>query len=102
MIVKALGQGEDLAQRSSVKVMEAANKAIRGSSVVVARRLPSGDIILMFKGKAEEHTKDTAWVQATFGSSAQVRPREFTVVAKGLLAQRLWAIHDSQQVVKEL
>ena len=82
--------------------MEAANKAIGGSSVVAARRLPSGDTILTFEGKAEEHTKDTAWVQATFGSSAQVRPREFTVVAKGLLAQRLWAIHDSQQVVKEL
>ena len=60
MIVKALGQGEDLAQRSSVKVMKAANKAIRGSSVIIAHQLPSGDIILTFKGKAEEHTKDTA------------------------------------------
>jgi len=82
--------------------VEAANKAIGGSSVVAARRLPSGDTILTFEGKAEEHTKDTAWVQATFGSSAQVRPREFTVVAKGLPARRLRAIHDSQQVVKEL
>ena len=102
VIVKAPGQGEDLARRSSVEVVEAANKAIGGSSVVAARRLPSGDTILTFEGKAEEHTKDTAWVQATFGSSAQVRPREFTVVAKGLPARRLRAIHDSQQVVKEL
>ena len=95
VIVKALGQGEDLARRSSVEVVEAANKAIGGSSVVAARRLPSGDTILTFEGKAEEHAKDTAWVQATFGSSAQVRPREFTVVAKGLPARRLRAIHDS-------
>jgi hypothetical protein len=102
VIIKAPGQGEDLAQRSSIQVVEAANRAIGGSSVVAARRLPSGDTILTFEGKADEYTKETAWVQAAFGSSAQVRPREFTVIAKGLPAQRLRAIHDPQQVVKEL
>jgi hypothetical protein len=59
VIIKALGQGEDLAQRSSIQVVDAANRAIGGSSVVAARRLPSGDIILSFEGKADESTKET-------------------------------------------
>ena len=94
VVIKAPGQSEDLAQRSSTQVVEVVNRAIRGSDVIAARRLPSGDTILTFERKAEEYTKDTAWVQATFGPSAQVKPREFTVIAKGLLAQRLQAIHD--------
>jgi hypothetical protein len=102
VIVKAPGQSEDLAQRSSIQVVEAANRAIGGSSVIAARRLPSGDTILTFQGKTEEYTRETTWVQAAFGSSAQIRPREFAVIAKGLPAQRLRAIHDPQQVVKEL
>jgi hypothetical protein len=102
VIIRAPGQSEDLAQRSSIEVVEAANRAIRGSDVVAAHRLPSGDTILTFEGKAEEYTKETAWVQTAFGSSTQVRPREFTVIAKGLPAHRLWAIHDPQQVIKEL
>jgi hypothetical protein len=48
VIIKAPGQGEDLAQRSSIQVVEAANRAIGGSSVVAARRLPSGDTIPVF------------------------------------------------------
>jgi hypothetical protein len=102
VIIKAQDQSEDLARRSPIQVVEAANKAIGGSDVIAARRLPSGDTILTFEGKAEEYTKDTIWVQAAFGPSAQVKPREFTVIAKGLPAQRLRAIHDPQQVIKEL
>jgi hypothetical protein len=103
VVIKALGQSEDLARRTSVEVVQATNTAIGGGSkVVAARRLPSGDTILTFADKAEEYTKDTAWVQAAFGSTAQVRPREFAVIAKGLPAQRLRAIHDLHQVVKEL
>jgi hypothetical protein len=94
VIIKAPGQSEDLAQRSSVQVVEATNRAIGGNSVVAARRLPSGDTILTFEGKTEEYTRENTWVQAAFGFSAQVRPREFTVIAKGLPAQRLRAIHD--------
>ena len=62
VVVKAPGQTEDLAQRSLIEVIQATNKAIRGNKALVARRLPSGDIILTFEGKAEEYTKDTAWV----------------------------------------
>jgi hypothetical protein len=102
VVIKAPGQAEDLVRRSSVEVVQATNTAIGGSKVVAARRLPSGDTILTFAGKVEEYTKDTAWVQAAFGTTAQVRPREFTVIAKGLPAQRLKAIHDPHQVVKEL
>jgi hypothetical protein len=101
VIIKAPGQSEDLAQRSSVEVVEATNKAIGGKDVVAARRLPSGDTILTFEGKASEYTKETAWVQAAFGASAQVKAREFTVITKGLPAQRLRAIHDPLQVLKE-
>ena len=82
--------------------MEAANKAIGSSEVIAARRLPSGDTILTFEGKAVEFTKDTIWVQAAFGTSAKVKAREFMVIVKGLSAQRLRAIHDPEQVVNEL
>jgi hypothetical protein len=102
VVIKALGQSEDLARRTSVEVVQAANTAIGGSKVVAARRLPSGDTILTFAGKAEEYTKDTAWVQAAFGTTAQMRTREFAVIAKGLPAQRLKAIHDPHQVVRDL
>ena len=59
MIIRALGQSEDLATRSSVQVVEAVNKAIRSSEVIAAYRLPSRDTILMFEGKAVEFIKDT-------------------------------------------
>jgi hypothetical protein len=102
VVIKAPGQAEDLARRFSVEVVQATNTAIGGSAVVAARRLPSGDTILTFTGKAEEYIKDPAWVQAAFGTTAKVRPREFMVIAKGLPVQRLRAIHDPHQVVKEL
>jgi len=87
-----------------VQVVEATNRAPGGSSVVVARRLPSGNTILTFEGntKVEEHTKETAWVRKAFGDTAEIRRREFTVISKGLLAARLQAIHSSQELLKEL
>jgi hypothetical protein len=62
VVIKALGQSEDLAWRTLVEVVQATNTAIRGSKVVAACRLPSGDTILTFSGKVEEYTKDTVWV----------------------------------------
>ena len=48
-------------------MVEAANKAIGGNSVVAARRLQSGDTVLTFQGNAEGFTKETKWVEAAFG-----------------------------------
>jgi hypothetical protein len=62
VIIRAPDQSEDLTQRSSIKVIEAANRAIRGSNIVMVYWLPSSNTILIFKGKAEEYTKETAWV----------------------------------------
>jgi hypothetical protein len=63
VVIKALGQSEDLTRRTSVEVVQATNIVIRGGSkVVVARRLPSGDIILTFADKVEEYIKDIVWV----------------------------------------
>jgi hypothetical protein len=59
-VIKALGQSEDLARRTSVEVVQVMNIAIGGSKVVAARRLPSSDTILTFARKAEEYTKDIA------------------------------------------
>jgi hypothetical protein len=42
-------QTEDLARRSAIKVVTAANTAIRGAKVVTTCRLSSGDTILTFK-----------------------------------------------------
>ena len=47
--IRAENQTEDLARRSAVEVVTAANTAIGSSEVVATRRLPSGDTVLTFK-----------------------------------------------------
>ena len=59
IVVQALGQSKDLAKRTPAQVVEAVNKALGGDSAVAARRMQSGDIVLMFIGNAEGFTKET-------------------------------------------
>jgi hypothetical protein len=80
--------------------VEAINRAIGGSSIVAARRFPSGDTILTFKGntKVDKYAKGRAWVREAFGDTAEIWWREFAVIAKGLPAANLKAIHSSQEL----
>jgi hypothetical protein len=102
VVIRAPGQNDDLAKRTPVQVVEAVNKAIGTDSVVAARRMPSGDTILTFNDSAEGYTKQTKWVEAAFGTKAEVKRREFAVVAKGLPAGRLRGIHDPTALLEEL
>jgi hypothetical protein len=106
IVVKATDLAPELAARTSVEIVEAVNKAMGGGSgsgrAVAARRMPSGDTVLTFSSNTDTITKDTEWVQTAFGHTAEVKRREFTVVAKGLPAARLRTIHDPQALLAEL
>jgi hypothetical protein len=100
--IKAPGQSEDLAKRTPVQVVEAANKAIGSESIIAARRMPSGDTVLTFSRSADLYIGNTTWVEKAFGAEATVKRREFAVIAKGLLATRLREYYDPEEVLKEL
>jgi hypothetical protein len=102
VIIRAPGQNDDLAKRTPVQVVEAINKAIGTDSIVTVRRMLSGDTILIFNDSTEGYTKQTKWVEAAFGTKAEVKHREFTIVAKGLPAGQLQGIHDPTALLEEL
>jgi hypothetical protein len=61
--IRAENQTEDLARRSAVEVVTAANTALGTSDVVATRRLPSGDIILTFQETIPQAAlQDQGWV----------------------------------------
>jgi hypothetical protein len=102
VVIRAPGQNDNLAKRTPVQVVEAINKAIGTDSIIVARRMLSGDTILTFNDSTEGYTKQTKWVEAAFGTKAEVKHREFAVVAKGLPTGRLQGIHDPTALLEEL
>ena len=100
--IKATGQKVDLAKRSAVEVVQAANTALGGNAVVAARRLQSGDTVLTFRGNIPEAAvREQGWVRQAFGETARLQEREFAVIAKGLPASQLRSITDAQ-LLKEL
>jgi hypothetical protein len=102
VVIRAPGQGEDLAKRSAVQVVEAVNKAMGSEGAVAARRMHSGDTVLTFTTNAENYTKDTKWVEEAFGAKAEVKRREFAVMVKGMPAARLRSIHDPKDLLYTL
>jgi hypothetical protein len=102
VVIRAPEQGEDLAQRTAVQVVEAVNRAMGSDGAVAARRMRSGDTVLTFKGNAEGYTKNTTWVETAFGVRAEVKRREFAVIAKGLPASRLRGIQNPERLLIEL
>ena len=58
--------------------------------MVVARRLYSGDMVLMFtKGRKEIFIINTDWVKRAFGDEAAIIRRIHAVIAKGIPVGRL-------------
>jgi len=102
VVIRAPGQGEDLANRTAVQVVEAVNKAMGSEGAVAARRLRSGDTVLTFSNNAENYTKDTKWVGEAFGAKAEVKRREFAVIVKGMPATRLRRVHTPEELLAEL
>jgi hypothetical protein len=96
--IRAENQTEDLARRSAVEVVTAANTAIGSSEVVATRRLPSGDTVLTFKDSIPKAAlQDQDWVQRAFGLTARLFESEYTVIAKGLPADRI--AHTEQSLL---
>jgi hypothetical protein len=59
IVIRALGQNNNLAKRIPVQVVEAINKAIGTDSIVIVRRILSSDTILIFNNSTEGYTKQT-------------------------------------------
>ena len=93
-----------MAKRTPVQVTEAVNRAIgRGADrAIAARRLPSGDTVITFTDDATKYTEDTKWVEAAFGEKAELKTREFAVLAKGIPANRLRSIHNVADILPAL
>jgi hypothetical protein len=95
--IRAEKQTDDLARRSAVEVVTAANTAIGTSDVVATRRLPSGDIILTFQEEIPKTVlQDQSWVQQVFGATAQLHESEFAVITKGIPVNRITRIAQDQ------
>ena len=104
VIIHTQQQEEALAKRTPVQVTEAVNRAIgRGADrAIAARRLPSGDIIVTFTDDATKYTEDTKWVEAAFGEKAELKTREFAVLAKGIPVNRLRNIYNAADILPAL
>ena len=70
--------------------------------VIATRRLPSGNIILVFNDHIPKSaTKQQEWVQKAFGPTAKLYESEFVVLAKGLLVDRL-SMTETPQILQDL
>lgn len=72
-------------QRSGLDIVRDINTELQDQSVVAARRLPSGDIMITF----EDQQKRDLWAKSpkiirAFGATARVKAREYTVIAHGI------------------
>jgi hypothetical protein len=72
-------------QRSGLDIVRDINIELQDQSVVAARRLPSGDVMVTF----EDQQKRDLWAKSpeivrAFGDTARVKAREYTVIAHGI------------------
>jgi hypothetical protein len=72
-------------RRSGLEIIRDINTELKDRSVVAARRLPSGDIMVTFK----DQQKRDLWAKApeivrAFGQTARVKAREYTIIAHGM------------------
>ena len=72
-------------QRSGLDIVRDINIELKDQSVVAARRLPSGDVMVTF----EDQQKRDLWVKGpeivrAFGETARVKTQEHTVLAHGI------------------
>jgi hypothetical protein len=104
VIVKSVEQPAELAKRTSGQVVAAVNTALKDTPhrAQAAKRLQSGDTVVTFEGSTAELARKDAWVKAAFGDDAKVARREIAVIAKGLPAKELAAVHDDRDLIKQL
>ncbi|KPM33872.1 hypothetical protein AK830_g12700 [Neonectria ditissima] len=91
IIIRSPSMAPDIASRTPSDTVTAINRALpRGhpSPAVASRRLPSGDITVLFRGPITDLPKDDAWILTVFGTGAHRVPRQFVVVAKGVSTSR--------------
>ncbi|KAF2860051.1 hypothetical protein K470DRAFT_264720 [Piedraia hortae CBS 480.64] len=85
LTVNCTDTADDMKNRSEVDILAAVNswKAIRGVRAV--RKLPSGDVNVVFEEiKWETYNSDKSWVTKAFGAGKSLKKRSFAVLVKGV------------------
>ena len=73
------------------------NTEIKATDIIAVQRLPSRDVLLTLQGEKERKKwEGSQEIVQAFGSNAQVKTREFTLLAHGI---RVATINTSNQSV---
>lgn len=70
------------------EIVAKVNAALGSSDALAIRRLQSGDIVVSFRGNAEDHARDKSWVKTAFGDRAILARHMYAVLAKGIPSDR--------------
>ena len=82
---------------SSAQIVRKANAATGTSSVLAARRLPSGDVVLLFYSEsAKDQLIDNIALRSIFGPDAAPIQRGFPVTAFGFPRSVVEKLSDSE------
>jgi hypothetical protein len=77
---------DDIKARNSSQIVQAVNAARGGTDVVAARKLPSGDTVIVFKTARAAQSLDDTWITKAFGEGVSASRPGFAVIAKGVRA----------------
>ena len=86
ILVRGADMPADLAKRTPAEIIQVINQASAKKGAIVARKLPSGDIVVTFSDPTtkEWHNQNNQWIQQAFGDQAKEACRTFAVLVKGL------------------
>lgn len=86
ILIKGNDIPSDLAKRNALEAVQAINQASSGKGAVAARKLPSGDTVIMFADPATRdwHSSNKGWIQQAFGEQAKEARRTFAILVKGV------------------
>ena len=87
----------------SREVVDSVNKALGVREALAARRLDSGDTVVIFQEYALRYKVDNAWIKEAFGEEVTQARRELIVLAKEIPTGALKAAHSQkEQLLKDL
>ncbi|TQS35556.1 hypothetical protein Golomagni_04023 [Golovinomyces magnicellulatus] len=89
VIISYNHQRTEFTNRTPTDIVTATDKALHATRTKAARRLPSGDIRLIFHNDCRDLLQNTSWVQLAFGPEATLNQTKYAVVAKGIRRSQL-------------
>ena len=82
LVIKTRGNNPP---KIAAEVVLKVNLVLYSSEALAARRLQSGNIIVLFKNNAEAYIQDDIWVRAAFSNQAIIVKQIYIVLMKGIL-----------------